>query len=257
MSQYSLVTLMTETTEQLQNQFNQMRMSETAQALPGLLRQAEQHSWTYQEFLTVLLDHEVRRREEKMIEKYLKWARFPYEKSLDVFDVQAQKSLSQRQLTQLREMGWMNQMFNLILLGPPGVGKTHLAIGLGIEAIHKGKRVSFITMGELVSLLKTEEYVRRSQLQLKRIRAAELLIIDDLMFMAMAPFEANLFFQLVNHLHTRSSIILTSNKGPDQWGELMGDEGITTAILDRLLHQAEVIHLSGDSHRLKNRKTIF
>lgn len=103
-----------------------------------------------------------------------------------------------------------------------------------------------------MSLLKTEEYVRRSQLQLKCIRAAELLIIDDLMFIAMAPSEANLFFQLINHLHTRSSIILTSNKGPDKWGELMGDEGITTAILDRLLHQAEVIHLSGDSHRLKN-----
>lgn len=81
-----------------------------------------------------------------MIEKHLKWARFPYEKSLDGSDVQAQKSLSQRQLTQLREMGWMNQTYNLILLSPPGVGKTHLAIGLGIEAIHKSKRVSFITM---------------------------------------------------------------------------------------------------------------
>jgi DNA replication protein DnaC len=142
--------------------------------------------------------------------------------------------------------------------GPPGAGKTHIGIGLGVEAIHKGYKVAFSSMGELVHLLKTEEYIRKSQMQLKRIKESDLVIIDDLMYLAMDQREANLFFHLINHLYERSSIILTSNKGPEEWVELMGDQGITTAILDRLLHRVEVIQLNeNDSYRLKHRFTIF
>lgn len=113
-------------------------------------------------------------------------------------------------------------------------------------------------MGELVHLLKTEEYIRKSQMHLKRIRESDLVIIDDLMYMAIDQREANLFFHLVNHLYERSSIILTSNKGPEEWGELIGDQGITMAILDRLLHRVEVIQLNeNDSYRLKYRTSIF
>lgn len=243
--------------EDLQKQVQRLRMAETSKELPILLRKAESHAWTYQEFLRELLIYEETRREEKLIEKYLKWAKFPYQKSLEEFDLKEQPLLSERQLKQLRELSWLEQSFNLIFLGPPGVGKTHIAIGLGLEAVNKGHRVSFISMGELVSLLKSEEYLRKSQLQLKRIREAELVIIDDLMYMAMDQNEANLFFHLTNHLYERSSIVLTSNKGPEEWGELLGDQGITTAILDRLLHRSEVIHLDGASHRIKYRKTLF
>ncbi len=137
------------------------------------------------------------------------------------------------------------------------MGKTHIAIGLGLEAIQNGYKVSFYTMGELINILKTQDYLRKSQLQLKAIKEAELIIVDDLMYMAMDQREANLFFHPINDLYERSQIILTSNKGPEQWGELMGDKGITTAILDRLLHSVEVIHLNGESYRIKNRRTIF
>ncbi|QHE52818.1 IS21-like element helper ATPase IstB [Pontibacillus sp. HMF3514] len=243
--------------EHLQQQFHQLRMSETSKELPAFLRKAESHSWTYQEFLHELLSYEEKRREEKMIEKHLKWAKFPFEKSIHEFNLNEQPSLSKRQLKQLQELTWIEQSFNLIFLGPPGVGKTHLAIGLGLEAVQQGHRVSFISMGELVPLLKTEEYIRKSQLRLKRIREADLVIIDDLMYMAMDQHEANLFFHLVNHLYERSSIVLTSNKGPEEWGELLGDQGITTAILDRLLHRSEIIHLNGDSHRIKHRESLF
>ncbi|MER2175490.1 MAG: ATP-binding protein, partial [Carnobacterium sp.] len=106
-------------------------------------------------------------------------------------------------------------------------------------------------------LLKTESYVRKSELRLMRIRKSELVIIDDMMFMAMETNEANLFFQLVSDLYEKSSIILTSNKGPDNWSKMLGDQGIATAILDRLLHRCEVIHMDGESHRMKNRETIF
>lgn len=164
---------MTSTVHTLQDQFRHLRMVETANELPELLRNAERSSWTYQEFLQELLMYELKRREEKNVEKRLKWAKFPYLKTLDEFHVEEQKSLSTRQLNQLRELNWLEQQYNLILLGPPGAGKTHIGIGLGIEAIQKGFKVAFSTMGELVHLLKTEEYIRKSQMQLKRIKESD------------------------------------------------------------------------------------
>ncbi len=250
--------MMTSTIHTLQEQFRHLRMAETAEELPVLLRNAEKSSWTYQEFIQEILSYELKRRDEKNVERRLKWAKFPYIKSLDEFNIEEQASLSTRQLNQLKELTWLEQQYNLILLGPPGSGKTHISIGLGLEAIQKGFKVAFSTMGELTHLLKTEEYIRKSQMQIKRIKESDLVIIDDLMYMAMDQREANLFFHLINHLYERSSVILTSNKGPEQWGELMGDQGITTAILDRLLHRVEVIQLNeNDSYRIKNRTTIF
>jgi len=208
-------------------------------------------------FLTHLLEYEKKRREEKQLEKRLKWAAFPFHKTLDEFDLKEQQSLSKKHMNQLKEMIWLEQMYNIIFLGPPGVGKTHLAVGLGLEALYQGYKVMFITMGELIQTLKTEEISRKSQTKLKRIRKADLVIIDDLMFMAINQNEANLFFHLINDLYNNASIILTSNKAPKEWGELLGDPAITTALLDRILHRAEIIHLNGDSYRMKYRSTIF
>jgi DNA replication protein DnaC len=131
-----------------------------------------------------------------------------------------------------------------------------LSIG-GIHAINNGYKVHFVTMNDLVYILKTQNIIRTSRARYKRIIESDLIIIDDLMFMAMEKQEANLFFQLINKLYGQTSIIITSNKGPEEWGELLGDAAITTAILDRIIHKCEVINLNGDSYRLKHRKTIF
>ena len=176
---------MNDSMDALQSQFRQLRLVETASELPELFRKAEQASWTYRELVQEIVCFELRKREEKSVQKRLKWAKFPYHKTLTEFDLSDQTSLSKRQLTQLQELTWLEQQYNLIFLGPSGVGKTHLSIALGMEAIQKGFQVTFVTMGELLSLLKTEEFTRKAQVQLNRIRASDLVIIDDLMYMAM------------------------------------------------------------------------
>lgn len=248
---------MSKSVTEIQQALKQLRLAETAEGLPELLRQAEQTSWTYLEFLEQLTTLELKRREEKSIEKRLNWARFPYYKPLERFHLNEQTAITDRQLRQLREYQWLEQAYNLILLGPPGAGKTLLAVGLGIEAIQKGFQVYFVTMGELIQLLKTEEFTHKSQIQLKRLRTSDLIIIDDVMYMAMDQREATLFFQLIHQLYEQSSLILTSNRSPEEWTELVGNQGMMTAILDRLLHRVEVIHMNNDSHRMKHQQKIF
>ncbi|MFC5542291.1 MULTISPECIES: IS21-like element helper ATPase IstB [Ureibacillus] len=248
---------MNKSVPEIQQAFKQLRLSETAEELPELLRKAEQSSWTYLEFLEQITTYELKRREEKSIERRMNWARFPFYKPLSMFNIDEQTAITERQLRQLREFQWLEQAYNLILLGPPGAGKTLLSVGLGIEAIQKGFQVYFVTMGELIQLLKTEEYVNKSKTKLKRLRASDLVIIDDVMYMAMDQREGTLFFQLIHQLYERSSLILTSNRSPEQWIELVDNPGMMTAILDRLLHRVEVIHMNNESYRLKHQETIF
>lgn len=246
-----------ELTVQLKSQLGSLQIREAANILDDLLLQAQAESYSYQQFLSKLLTHELKQRETKQTEKRLKQAAFPEYKTLQEFNVTEQQSLSQKQLNQLQELVWMEQAYSLILLGPSGVGKTHLATGLGIEAIQRGYKVSFVMMDSLIRMLKTQEISRISRSKVKRIIESDMVIIDDLMFMAMDKHEANLFFQLINKLYGQSALVITSNKGPEDWGDLLGDPAITVAILDRIIHKSEVIHLNGDSYRLKNRQTIF
>jgi len=212
---------MLEATYELKEQMKILKITEMAKVLDDFLLKAQAKDLSYQQFLSELLTHELLKREEKQRDKWLKWAAFPEYKTLDGFNLAEQQSLSKKQLQHLRELLWVEQVYNLVLLGPPGVGKTFLAIGLGIDAIDKGYKVSFIQMDSLINLFKTQEISRSSRTRIKRIISSDLVIIDDLMFMAMNRNEANMFFQLINKLYGQTSIIITSNKGPEDWGELL------------------------------------
>ncbi|HZK28415.1 MAG TPA: IS21-like element helper ATPase IstB [Thermoclostridium sp.] len=243
--------------DSIKDMLGNVRLRHSAIVLEDVLENATDKDLSYEKFLESLLNQEIRSREEKRLEKLMKQANFPQYQTLDEFDISEQDSLSKRQLNQLKELTWIEQGFNLILLGPPGVGKTMLSIGLGIHTIQNGYKAVFTTMNDLIHHLKTQEIVNSARIRIKRMVDADLVIIDDLMFMAMEKHEANLFFQFINKLYGQTSIIITSNKGPEGWGELLGDPAITTAILDRIVHKCEVVHLAGDSYRLKYRTSIF
>ena len=243
--------------KQLKDYMTRLHITEAAAVVDEILMDAQVKEPSYQSFLMTLMEHEIKKREEKQLGRLYKLASFPECKTLDDFNIDEQESLSKKQLLQLKELLWLEQAYTLILLGPPGVGKTLLSIGLGMEAINRGYRVSFVRMDDLIHLLKTEEISRNSRAKIKRMVSSDLVIIDDLMFMAIDRHEANLFFQLINKLYGQTSIIITSNKNPEDWGDILGDPAITTAILDRLIHKSEVIHLTGDSYRIKHRQTIF
>ncbi|MGM0122896.1 hypothetical protein IGI37_000262 [Enterococcus sp. AZ194] len=234
-----------------------LRFSETAKALPELLMKANEESPTYKDFLLTVFQHERDCREEKAISRRLKQASFPYYRPISEFQLSEQPSMSKKELNKLTDLLWIEQHYNLVLLGPTGTGKTMLSVGLGIAAIEAGFKVVFVAMGEMIHLLKTSDISRKSLARLKRLKDAQLIILDDLMFMAMNKEEANLFFHFINEVYEQASIILTSNKAPSEWGQLIGDEVITGAVLDRIIQKAEIIQLTGDSYRIKHRETIF
>lgn len=222
-----------------------------------ILDTAKKKDQTYQDFLHKLLQNEMLLKDEKSKEKRLKNAAFPALKTVDEFDLLFQKCISKRQLAELCELTWIDRMYNLILLGPPGVGKSHLAIALGYKAIESGYNVSFITMDLLMHTLKTAEISRKSKGKLNRILNSNLVIIDELGYLPISREEANLFFGLISTLHEQSSVIITSNKGFEDWTELLGDPALTTAVLDRITYHCEVITMQGKSYRLEHRQSLF
>ena len=200
-----------------------------------------------------MLSEEVASKTAKNITMRTNLAHFPFIKGLDAFDFGYQPSLDKKQLQSLSNCHFIEHGENLVILGPPGVGKTHLAVGLGLKAIEHGYRVLFTTAAALVATLTKALTEGRLEDKLKLYTMPRLLIIDEIGYLPIARQGANLFFQLISRRYERGPLILTSNQSFGAWGEVFGDRVIATAILDRVLHHAVTINIRGNSYRLKDK----
>jgi DNA replication protein DnaC len=243
--------------QHLKQHMSLLRWNATGIQIEQLLQQAQEQQPSYLEWLLHITQCEVDYKHEKAMERRLKKAALPLQYQLDYFDFTHQNGVSAQQLQQLRELLWLEQHYNLILMGPSGVGKTFIAAGLVYEAIKTGYDALFRTMQQLLDTLKLKEVTRSAKAEYQRFLKAQLLVIDDMMMFPVEKNDANRLFHLINHLHEQSSIIITTNKSPKEWAEVLNDEVLATAMLDRLLYRCEIIQLTGKSYRLANRQTIF
>ncbi len=235
----------------------QLRLSAVEQQVHSLADQASAEGISYLEFATRLFDAEVTHRNSKDLERKIKVAKLPLNHELQHYDSSPIGSLPKAKLEQLKELNWLDQNFNHILMGPNGTGKSFLAAGMCQHAVKNGYRAYFRTMEQIMNMLKTKDLSRSAMVDYRRLLKAHLIVIDDIMMLSITRSEANAFFHFINALHEKTSFIITTNKSPKEWAETLGDEVITTAILDRLLYRCEIIKLTGDSYRMKHRKTIF
>ena len=244
-------------TNELSQLAKKLRLHNTFLNIENMVFKAQEERPTYIEFLKSVLTEEVESRRQKDYEKRLKPAKLPLQHDLDDFDFNFSPGISRTQMEELRELVWMDNRYNLILMGPSGTGKTYIASGLIYDALKKGRRAYMLTMQNLISIIKMKDISPTALRAYTRLIKAEVLAIDDIMLLPIKKEDAVGFFNMINMLHGNTSIIITTNKAPTEWGQALEDEVLATALLDRLLYHCEVIRLKGSSYRMENRKTIF
>ncbi len=236
---------------------NYLRLTLLKNSPEELIHQAQIDKPSYIEFTCSMLKREVQQRQKNDLERRIKLAHLPTNYNLDDYDFNHSNGVSKPQLRELRELLWLDQNYNIILMGPSGTGKTYIASGLIYEAVKMGYKAYFKTMDEIITILKLKDITGASMNAYNRLIKANLIAIDDIMLFPMKKEEAIAFFNLINKLHEKCSVIITTNKSPKQWAETLNDEVLATALLDRLLYRCEVVKMEGKSYRMENRKAIF
>ena len=240
--------------DRLQVLLPSLGLSEAEAVLEAHLERAAKDQRAYADFLADLLAEEAQARRARYLLTRTRLAHLPYHKSFAQFDFGFQPSLDRRQLKELQTLRFVHEASNVIFLGPPGVGKTHLAVALALQAIEAGFGAYFITAHDLVSDLGNAARENRLERQLRIYLAPKLLVIDEMGYLPLDEVGATIFFQLVSARYERGSIVLTSNKSYGEWGSIFHDPIIATAILDRLLHHSTTVNIRGESYRLKERR---
>lgn len=228
-----------------------LEMPGSLEAIDDLMQRLDSGAISPAEAIDNLLAAQVALRQERRLISAMRSSRLPGIKRLDTFDFAFQPSIDRNQIMNLHELAFMGRKENVILLGPAGVGKTHLAISLAVTAAEKGKRVYFSTLSDLVLSLSEAERQGRLREKLTFLKGPSLLVVDEIGYMPVTAGGTNLFFQLVNARYERASTVLTSNKSFKEWGEIFGDPVAASAMLDRLLHHCHIVNIKGNSYRLR------
>jgi DNA replication protein DnaC len=243
--------------KQIKQNAEYLRLSMIRNQAEQIIRTAQIDKPGYLDFTHNLLEQEVLQRKQSDLERRIKLAHLPRHHDLAYYNYKVSSSISERQMKELRQMLWVDQVYNLVLMGPSGTGKSFIAAGLINDAVDKGYKAYFTTMEDLVNILRMKEITTSALTAYNRYLKAHLIAIDDIMLFPIKKNEAVSLFNLINHLHEQCSLIITTNKSPQQWAETMDDEVLATALLDRILYHCEVVKLDGQSYRMENRKNIF
>ncbi len=243
--------------ERIKRNARELKLYGLADTADELVDRAEAGQLGYREFLDLVLESEVGVLEGRRYASRLKLSGLPHHKTLDEFDIAFQPELDPKRLAELRSLRFVQNKVSSLILGPPGVGKTHLAVGLAMEALRAGYLVRYMTLDDIVRELRQADQLGTLRNKLAHYQRPHVLIVDEVGYLRLEHADANRFFQLINRRYTRSSMIITSNKRVSEWAELFGDEVQAVAILDRLLHDAEILTINGPSWRLRGRGDLL
>ena len=244
------------TTDRIRESATRLGLTHLTEVITQLVERAEAGQMGYLDFVDLLIEEELGLREGRRFRNALKLSGLPHHKTLDEFDFAFQPDLDPRKVRDLATLEFVKAKSNVALLGPPGVGKTMIAVALAVAACQAGFSIYFTTLDDLVRKLRAAEATGRFNRQLGVYMRPAVLVVDEVGYLPLDRAEANMVFQLVSRRYERGSMIITSNKSFTEWGGVLGDDILATAILDRLLHHCDVLSINGPSYRLKDRLNL-
>ena len=243
--------------EQIRWMLADLKMPGALEAVDDILSKADGGSLTAAEAIQELLGAQINLRNNRRLQAAMRSSRLPAVKTLEEFDFSFQPSIKREQIDSLAELSFLERKENVVLLGPPGVGKTHLAIGLAIAAAQSGRRVYYGTLADLVTSLEEARAAGALKRRLAVLAAPSLMVVDEIGYLPVSQTGAVLFFQLMSRRYEHASTVMTSNKGFEEWGEVLGDEVMAAALIDRILHHCHIVNIRGNSYRMRQHTEVW